>query len=188
MSKVLVIIDAQNDFITGDLGSKEAVAAVPNIVEKIKNLNTDDFIVFTKDSHHENYMETLEGKYLPIKHCLIGSEGWELHSDIRKAIEDFGERVIEELGIWPIRSISKETFGSIDLMDLIEKEGIGDVTNEYEICGFCTDICVISNALILKTNTYNTPVKLDSKCCAGSIPELHEAALNVMRACQVEVY
>ena len=189
MSKVLIVIDAQNDFITGELGSKEAIAAVPNIVEKINNLHNDDFIIYTKDSHYDDYLEVLEGKYLPIKHCIMGTLGWNLHPDIRKAITDFGERAAAETMAWPVKEIDKETFGSIDLIKTIKDYDCFNIDiDEYEICGFCTDICVISNALILKTNPFGIPVKLDSKCCAGSIPELHEAALNVMRACQVEVY
>lgn len=174
--KVLVVIDAQNDFIDGALRNEEAIKAVPQIVEKIKNW--DGLVVATQDTHEPDYLNTREGKYLPIKHCIQDTEGWLIQSDIWKAIVERTK---------PCRFMIKRTFGYTMLPDLIEYECANDKIDEIEFCGFCTDICVISNALIVKAAFPEVDIKVDAACCAGVTPEKHEAALSVMESCQIEV-
>ncbi len=171
MRKLLVVVDMQNDFVTGALGTKEAVAIVPNVVEKVINaVRTGVEVVFTKDTHGENYLSTQEGQKLPIMHCIKGTDGWEL---------------IPELSIYSVvnKVIEKPTFGSTELMMKVAKGNYSEV----ELIGLCTDICVISNALMLKSVNPELVVKVDSTCCAGVTPESHVNALEAMRMCQVEV-
>lgn len=176
--KVLIIVDMQNDFITGALGTPEAVSAKENIVNKICNMNEveveNTFIFFTRDTHYENYMDTLEGKMLPILHCQFETDGWEIDSDIAVAADDFAQIVFDKI-----------TFGSTGLLEELEERK--DTIDEIEICGVCTDICVISNALPIRMLFPNMKITIDSACCAGVTPEKHEAALEVMRSCQIEV-
>lgn len=169
MKKLLVVVDMQNDFVDGSLGTKEAEAIVLAVKEKIETYKArGDEVVFTMDTHHDNYLETLEGKSLPVKHCIEGSGGWELCP----ALEGFEGRRFE-----------KPTFGSVLLAHYAEEgeyEGV-------ELVGLCTDICVISNALILKAVLPGTPVRVDSACCAGVTPESHENAIKAMKMCQIEI-
>ena len=169
--KVLIVIDMQVDFINGSLGTKEAQAIVPNVINKIKEYEKIDnsIIVFTKDTHFENYLETSEGKNLPVIHCIKGTPGWEIPAEI---IRNHGAHVIE-----------KPTFGSFDLIDLMNEIK----PDEIELIGLCTDICVVTNALLLKANFYETPISVDSSCCAGVTPKSHLEALNTMKMCQIKV-
>ena len=179
---VLIVIDMQNDFITGSLGTKEAQEIVPNVVEKCKHYSENNKpIYFTQDTHYRNYLTTLEGKYLPIIHCKTNSFGWEIHEDLKAYIE-------------PYCKYKKETFGYIEkyAFERDEIDGYLFESNRYapnsiEICGLCTDICVISNALILRAKFPNTKIYCDHTCCAGTTPFKHEAALNVMKSCQIEI-
>ena len=170
MRKILIVIDMQNDFIDAALGSAEAVSIVEAVKDKIRSYPVSDVIV-TMDTHSEQYMQTQEGKYLPVKHCIKGSDGWKLHPDIAKLLE--GAKIYE-----------KPTFGSIrmaeDLKNLSEKETI-----EIEMAGLCTDICVVSNALLLKAFMPEVKISVDASCCAGVTPEKHDAALETMRSCQI---
>ena len=170
MRNILIVIDMQNDFIDGALGTKEAVAIVDKVVAKIKEYHPDD-VYATRDTHSPEYMDTQEGKYLPVIHCVKDTPGWELSSKIAPLIKE--DHIID-----------KPTFGSTDLAELMEdlasKEDIS-----LEIIGLCTDICVVSNALLLKAAMPEIPIKVDPACCAGVTPELHEAALNTMRSCQI---
>lgn len=175
IKKVLIVIDMQNDFITGSLGSKDAEAIVPCVRAKVKEyVDNKDAVIFTKDTHYTNYSDTLEGKMLPIKHCIVETEGWEICDEL----QEFVNYVYH-----------KRSFGFIDWDDVLvhyqtaEKMGI-----TIEICGLCTDICVVSNALILRAIYPNTRIIVDVKCCAGTTPEKHKAALEVMKSCQIEVY
>ena len=172
MRKILVVVDMQNDFIDGSLGTKEALAIVENVKDKIRSYRAEDIIV-TMDTHTEDYMNTQEGRNLPVVHCVRGTNGWAIREDIADLLE--GAAVYE-----------KPTFGSTqlaaDLKALSEKEEI-----ELELIGLCTDICVVSNALIIKALYPEIPVKVDSSCCAGVTPESHKAALETMKMCQVEV-
>ena len=173
MKKVLVVVDMQKDFVDGALGSKEAVAIVPAVVKKIKEFDGDIFVTY--DTHYENYMETAEGKKLPVPHCIKGTDGWDLNADVMKSLA--GKKYIP---------VEKVTFGSVNLPGLI-KEAVGKDEFTVEVIGLCTDICVVSNALIIKANFPETPVFVDAACCAGVTPEKHEAALETMRSCQIDV-
>ena len=171
MKQILIIVDMQNDFIDGALGTKEAVAIVPKVEDKIRNFDGEVF--FTRDTHENWYLETQEGKNLPVPHCIRGTEGWQ----IRKELD----------ALRKTEPIDKETFGSTDLaadlLALHEGEEIGSIT----LVGLCTDICVISNALLLKATLPEVPIYVDAACCAGVTPESHENALKAMEACQIKV-
>ena len=173
MKKILVVVDMQKDFVDGALGSREAVAIVPAVVKKITGFDGDIFVTY--DTHFDNYMDTAEGKKLPVPHCIKGTEGWELDKNVAKALE--GKKYTP---------VQKLTFGSVDLPGLI-KEAAGEEDFSVELIGLCTDICVVSNALILKANFPEAPIAADASCCAGVTPEKHEAALETMRSCQIDV-
>ena len=173
MKKILVVVDIQNDFVDGALGTAEAVAIVDNAAQKIKSFDGDIFVTY--DTHFEDYMETMEGKKLPVVHCIKGTKGWELNPKIAEALEGKDYKTVEKL-----------TFGSVKLPDMI-KECIGENKAEITLIGLCTDICVVSNALILKANLLDTEIFVDSSCCAGVTPETHNAALDTMRCCQINV-
>lgn len=175
MKKVLIVIDMQNDFIDGALGTAEAVAIVDNVVEKVKAYIADPEgeVYATRDTHPEEYLSTQEGKNLPVEHCIKGSEGWQIRPEI--------EALLEEDHIF-----DKPTFGSTELaaaMKTLYEENIGEVS--FEFVGLCTDICVVSNALLLKAVLPEAPISVDPACCAGVTPEKHEAALETMRSCQI---
>ncbi len=173
MKQVLVVVDMQKDFVDGALGSKEAVAIVPAVVRKIRAFDGEIFA--TLDTHFENYMDTAEGKKLPVPHCIRGTEGWALNGEVLKALEEKGFTPVE-----------KKTFGSTALPGLI-REAVGDEAFTIEVLGLCTDICVVSNALILKASFPEAPIAVDAACCAGVTPEKHAAALETMRSCQIDV-
>lgn len=171
MQDILIVVDMQNDFIDGALGTAEAAAIVPRVVEKVKDFKGT--VIFTRDTHGENYMQTQEGQNLPVPHCIKGSHGWE----VCPALE-------------PLRTgltIDKPTFGSAELgkalLELDAKEPVGSIT----LVGLCTDICVISNAMIAKAFLPEVPVTVDAACCAGVTPESHRNALNAMKMCQVRI-
>jgi len=172
MKKILVVIDMQNDFIDGALGTKEAQQIVPLVVSKIHSY-PQDCIYATRDTHPENYLETQEGRNLPVPHCIEGTKGWEIRKEIADAMP--GAEII-----------NKPTFGSVilaqELMERNEREPI-----EVELVGLCTDICVVSNALLIKALLPEVVVKVDPGCCAGVTPQSHEAALATMRACQIQI-
>ena len=173
MKKGLVVVDMQKDFVDGALGSKEAIAIVPSAVKKIKEFDGEIFVTY--DTHFENYMDTSEGKKLPVRHCIKGTDGWELNDEVKQA-----------LNAKKFTPVEKKTFGSVDLPVLI-KEAIGDDDFTVELIGLCTDICVVSNALIIKAGFPEAPISVDAACCAGVTPEKHEAALETMRSCQIDV-
>lgn len=185
MKNLLLIIDCQNDFIDGVLGSEQAVDTVPNIIKKIEKFN-NGVIITTQDTHNDNYLETPEGKSLPVSHCIKNTEGWKINSDVINAIN---ERIKVE-GISTI-NIQKPTFGSVELANMVNmfvKSTDEDVN--IEICGFCTDICVVSNAMLIKTMLYDlnrVNISIINECCAGVTPEKHNAALEVMKSCQINV-
>ena len=171
--KVLVVIDMQNDFITGVLGNAETASVVDKVVKRINDFHEaekDGRIIATLDTHFENYLSTQEGKNLPVPHCIKGTNGWNLLDQIKSLLSENDVM------------INKETFGAIDLPDVIRKMGYVD---EIRIVGVCTDICVISNAMILKAAFPEVPIKVTSSCCAGVTPESHENALNAMKICQI---
>lgn len=184
--KVLVVVDMQADFITGALGSLEAQAIVPNVIEKLKNIDkSNTLVLFTKDTHHDNYFDTLEGKMLPVKHCIENTPGWCIEREISSVV-DKGEGYMHYSSDKIINSrIYKNTFGSDVLRDFLLERGA--YIEEVEFCGVCTDICVISNALMTRQTLPNTRIIVDASCCAGVTPEKHKAALGVMKSCQIEV-
>lgn len=173
MKKILIVVDMQKDFVDGALGTKEAAEIVDNVVNKIEAFNGD--IIVTYDTHSENYPETQEGKKLPVPHCIKGTDGWRLDERVQKALDKREYTAIE-----------KPTFGSVELPEYI-KACYNPDEIEIEIIGLCTDICVVSNAIILKANFLETKIKVDSSCCAGVTPESHNAALTTMKMCQIEV-
>jgi len=171
--KYLIVVDMQNDFITGSLGTKEAEAILPKVIEKVKNY--DGTVIYTKDTHQADYMATQEGKNLPVEHCIEGSWGWMLADELEKL--SAGHKVF-----------NKPTFGSTELAKYLVEENAKDEIEEIELCGLCTDICVISNTFVIKANLTEVPVTVDASCCAGVTPESHLNALAAMKMCQVKVY
>ena len=172
MRRLLLVIDMQNDFIDGALGTLEAEAVVDRVVEKIQQYPEAD-ILATRDTHPENYLETQEGRHLPVIHCVKGTSGWELNDKIAAALKDAA-------------IIDKPTFGSKELAErvaaLAQRDDL-DIT----LVGLCTDICVVSNALLLKAFLPETPIRVIADCCAGVTPESHRAALDTMRMCQIQI-
>ena len=169
MKRLLVVVDMQNDFITGSLGTPEAQAIVPNVKAKIEEYKANgDEIIFTRDTHNADYLETQEGKRLPIKHCINGTWGW---------------IIADEVNYPEYKHINKPTFGCKFLEHYIDKDEIYQI----ELVGLCTDICVVSNALILKAIYPEMFMVVDADCCAGTTPEKHVAALETMKSCQIAV-
>ncbi len=173
MKKVLVVVDMQNDFVDGALGTKEAVGIVENAASKIRNF--DGAIFVTMDTHQDNYMETAEGKKLPVPHCIKMTDGWQLNEKVKAALADRDYKTLE-----------KGTFGSTALVDEIRKIK-GSDGMEMEFIGLCTDICVVSNVLLLKAYFPEEKITVDAGCCAGVTPESHKAALETMKMCQIDV-
>lgn len=174
IKKLLVVVDMQNDFIDGSLGSKEAVNIVPSVIEKIKNWDGD--IVATKDSHDNNYLQTREGRYLPVKHCINGTDGHKIKKEIQDEL--FNKDVYKQVVF-----MNKRTFGSQMLAEFVRENGY----NYVELIGLCTDICVVSNAILLKNYFPEIDIVVDAKCCAGVTPESHNAALLTMKMCQINI-
>lgn len=169
MSRLLVVVDMQKDFVDGALGSKEARAIVPYVLDKVRSYEADgQEVVFTLDTHFDNYMDTMEGKKLPVVHCVKGTPGWELVDEL-KGVQ--GKR------------FEKLTFGSRELGEYVA----GGQYDSVELVGVCTDICVISNALLIKAGVPDTPILVDASCCAGVTPQTHENALNAMKMCHIDI-
>ncbi len=172
MKKILIVVDMQNDFIDGALGTKEAEGIVERVRAKIQTY-PPDCIYATRDTHGENYLETSEGKYLSVKHCVKGTPGWELRKEIADAMPQ-------------AMLVDKPTFGSAELAECLWEESRKEDI-EIELVGLCTDICVVTNALLLKTKLPETRISVDASCCAGVTPESHKAALLTMKMCQIEI-
>ena len=173
MKHFLVVVDIQNDFVDAALGTSEAVGIIPAASQKIKNFDGEIFVTF--DTHFENYLETNEGKNLPVKHCIKGTKGWDLNPEIAAAISGKEYTAVEKL-----------TFGSTELPRLIEKAANGE-DFDVPLIGLCTDICVVSNALILKANFPEKEIIVDKSCCAGVTVDTHNAALKTMQMCQIKI-
>ena len=169
MNDVLAVIDMQNDFVSGSLGTKEAQAIVQNVVKKIETFSGN--IVFTQDTHPSSYLQSQEGTFLPVQHCIKNTEGWEIVAPIKKLITD---QVYE-----------KPTFGSLLLAESLKSLHERTLIHSITLIGLCTDICVVSNALLLKAFFPEIPIYVDAVCCAGTTPENHKAALQVMKMCQI---
>lgn len=172
MKKILAVIDMQNDFIDGSLGTKEAQAIVDRVVAKIHTYPADS-IYATRDTHGDDYLDTAEGRNLPVKHCMKDTEGWQIRKEVAEAMP---KAVI----------LDKPVFGSEELVSKLYEESLKEEI-EIELVGLCTDICLVTNALLLKTKMPETKICVDASCCAGVTPESHEAALLTMKMCQVEV-
>jgi len=172
--KYLIVVDMQKDFVNGSLGTKEAEAIVPAVLAKVRNF--DGQVIFTKDTHFEDYLSTSEGKLLPVEHCIKGTEGWMLLEELEQYCEEHRSPVYEKI-----------TFGckalALDFLAKQETEGVESI----ELIGLCTDICVVSNALLLKAFLPETEISVDATCCAGVTPDKHSAALETMASCQIGI-
>lgn len=175
-NKYLIVVDMQRDFVTGALGSAEARAIVSAVVEKLDSF--DGTVLFTKDTHHADYLTTQEGRKLPVEHCIEGSDGWELIPELQRFADARDTGCVYK----------KETFGSLTLAETLRAENEKKQISSIELIGVCTDICVVSNALLIKAYLPEVPVLVDAGCCAGVTPEKHESALETMRSCQITVY
>jgi len=171
MQNILIVVDMQNDFIDGALGTKEAEAIVPKVKEKIQNFSGR--VLFTRDTHEKNYLESREGKSLPVKHCIRDTKGWEISPELQEFCEE--------------KPMDKVTFGSIGLGELLQKENEKEQIGSITLVGLCTDICVISNTLLLRAFLPEVEIKVDASCCAGVTPESHKTALEAMKACQIVI-
>lgn len=171
MKKLLVVVDMQEDFISGSLGTEQAQAIVPAVCEKIAGFDGD--VVYTRDTHTEDYLSSAEGKKLPVLHCVKDTPGWQIHPDV------FAAGIGKTAAV-----IDKPTFGSMELGDFVVSRGYSAI----ELVGLCTDICVISNALCLKARLWETPISVWKDCCAGVTPASHENALSAMSMCQIDIF
>lgn len=189
--KVIVLVDVQGDFIYGPLGSPEAQAIVPTICQRVVEIaegcDEAPLVLFTKDTHYENYMETQEGRNLPVSHCVWGTSGWSIAKAISSTIDYARPGLFRfySSDITINSRILKETFGSMELAKLIAS--LSDSIDEVIFMGVCTDICVVSNVLLTKAYAPEVLITVDASCCAGVTPEKHAAALETMKSCQVNV-
>lgn len=171
MQDVLIVVDMQNDFIDGALGTAEAVEIVPCVAEKIRRFGGR--VIFTRDTHEENYLATQEGRNLPVPHCIRNTEGWQISSVLTPFVTE--------------TPIDKPAFGSIQLGEVLRQADAAEKVGSVTLIGLCTDICVISNAMIVKAALPETEVRVDASCCAGVTPESHRNALSAMKMCQIVV-
>ena len=196
MKKVFIVVDMQNDFVDGALGTPEAQAIVNKVADQIRaRADKDTILLVTKDTHQTDYMETLEGKNLPVAHCIKNTHGWELAPAIQEAIYDTREKYFGFDSYFPYVAdhiICKPTFGSMDLQNLLFV--IDDMTGtqsgeiaEITLCGLCTGICVLSNAILCKATMPEVPIKVIEDCCACVTPDSHQTALDAMKLCQIEI-
>lgn len=172
--KLLVVVDMQNDFIDGALGTKEAIAILPNVVEKVNSFEGE--VVFTMDTHTKEYLSTQEGRNLPVEHCIKGTKGWQLPDVLQNYAEMHSSKIYE-----------KPAFGATELMAYVEELARKEELEEVVLIGVCTDICVISNAMLIKAAVPEVPVTVAASCCAGVTPESHRRALEAMKVCQVTI-
>ena len=173
---ILVVVDMQKDFIDGSLGTKEAVAIVPDVVEKIRRF--DGKVIATRDTHGEDYLESAEGRHLPVVHCVKDTPGWQINGEVAEALRSRTE----------VRIIDKPTFGSVELGEYVKQlNDTAEPVEKITLVGLCTDICVISNALLLKAYLPEVPIEVDISCCAGVTPQSHEQAAEAMKMCQIEI-
>lgn len=186
MKKILVVVDMQNDFINGALGTAEAEKIVPAVIDKLRDYpdKEETLLLFTKDTHDKNYMDTLEGQKLPVPHCIENTDGWCIHKQISSVADHAGFLKFSSGKIINSR-IYKNTFGSEDLYELLKS--CRDTVEQVELVGLCTDICVLSNAIMARMALPDTKIIVDAGCCAGVTPESHKAALMAMKSCQIDV-
>ncbi len=175
MKRFLIVVDIQKDFVDGALGTQEAAAILPAAAARIRECRKAGYtVIATLDTHEKNYLDSAEGKKLPVPHCIRGTEGWQLHPAVAEALE--GCMLLE-----------KPTFGSIRLPQTIREQLADGEEFSLELMGLCTDICVVSNALLLKAHFPEAPISVRADCCAGVTPEKHRAALETMKSCQIDV-
>jgi len=172
----------QKDFISGALGTTEAVSIVDSIVNRIEN-STNELILFTQDTHQEDYLNTAEGKKLPIPHCIEGTEGWQIDETILDAWRNNNNTI--RISALSENTFTKPVFGSIDLVTFLNARSTE--ISEIELLGVCTDICVISNAIMIKNTMPDIKISVNANCCAGVTPKSHMEALNIMQMCQIDV-
>ena len=173
MKHFLIVVDMQKDFVDGALGTPEAVAIVPAVCDRIRSFEGE--IIVTYDTHPANYLDTAEGKKLPVVHCVEDTDGWQLDAAVAEALSDRAYTVVE-----------KPTFGAVTLPEVVEQLA-GDEEFAVELIGLCTDICVVSNAMLLKAAFPEADMTVDAACCAGVSPASHQAALTTMACCQITV-
>ena len=171
-TQILVVVDMQNDFITGVLGTKEAVAIVPEVEKVLKEFK--GLVYFTRDTHETDYLQTQEGKKLPVEHCIRGTKGWEVCTELQEYTKG-------------VQMIDKPTFGSTKLAQMLEEKAKEEEIESITFVGLCTDICVISNAMLAKATLPEVTIKVIQSACAGVTPKTHENALEAMKVCQIEV-
>ena len=179
--KALIVVDMQKDFIDGALGTDEAAAIVANVVKRVEN-SKNELILFTKDTHQSDYLSTPEGKKLPVPHCIEGTDGWQINEDILNAWRNNSDTI--RLGELNENTFNKPVFGSVELVEFLK---LRNDVDKIEILGVCTDICVISNAIMIKNTLPNVEIDVNAACCAGVTPQSHKEALNVMSMCQINV-
>lgn len=171
MQNILIVVDMQNDFIDGVLGTTEAKSIVPKVKEKIENFSGK--VYFTRDTHKKNYLDTQEGIKLPVEHCIRNTQGWQINPELSPLCKE--------------TPIDKETFGSVNLGFVLQQENQMEPIQSITLVGLCTDICVISNAMLLKAFLPEVRIIVDASCCAGVTPQSHQTALKAMEACQIEI-
>ena len=174
MNRFLVVVDMQNDFIDGSLGTAEARGILPSVIETVKSFCGK--VVFTRDTHRANYLESREGKALPVEHCIEGTDGWQIQSELEALRVNIGAPVI-----------NKPTFGSVELAEYLASENEKEPIEEIILVGLCTDICVISNAMVIRALLPEVKISVIESACAGVTPESHNRALDSMRTCQIEI-
>ena len=173
MKRILIVVDMQNDFVDGALGTREAVAIVDLVIKRIQEF--DGEVIYTRDTHGKDYMDSQEGRNLPVAHCIQGTAGWQLHEKVEHMRRE-GDQVFD-----------KPTFGSVELAQYLSEEQRREGIEEVTLIGLCTDICVISNALLIKAFLPEVPIRVDASCCAGVTPKSHNDALETMRMCQIGI-
>lgn len=188
--KYVILVDCQHDFVDGTLGSEQAKQAMLNICDTMKTYDrTNTSVIFTQDTHYaDTYLDTMEGKKLPVPHCILGTEGWEIVETVLQGVEGMQIHTVEPYAA--NSRVYKETFGSLDLVNLLyhlDETSLEDSIEEIIVVGVCTDICVISNVLLLKAAFPEVPIKVIANCCAGVTPESHENALSAMRQCHIDI-
>lgn len=188
--KYLIVVDMQNDFVTGALPAEGAEMALANVVKRIEAADDNTRVLFTRDTHFDDYLQTQEGKHLPVPHCIEGTQGWQLVSVVEQAWRNNSQILKYDKRIGDVDNLSvhvynKETFGSLELSQTINL--LEDTIAEIELVGICTDICVISNAMLAKAAAPTVPVKVNAACCAGVSVASHNQALEAMKMCQIEV-
>lgn len=192
MKKVLIIVDMQHDFVRGSLGTPEAVEIIPRVCGKMRTAIENGMeLCFTLDTHREDYLNTQEGKNLPVVHCMEGTDGWKLEKELEELLFStenlISPQEFYEGGTENIKVFRKEIFGSVSLAEYIKELYQKDDNLEVELVGLCTDICVVSNAILLKSFLPELKIVVDASCCAGVTVESHRMALETLKMCQVSV-